>query len=306
MTTPTTTPRLDRNVAMILAMILAILVLSYWSVFVRLSEIWSRNPDYSHGYLVPLFSGYLLYRYREEWLPLISEPKPLWSVALGVGLILLALTLRMTGILGRLLSVEGISFPIMLAGLMCIAGGVRAVYINAAAITFFCFMLMIPNQVDLMLRGKLQEAATLGSVFTLQTIGVPTMNQGNVLTLPHAEVGVVEACSGIRILASLGAIAFAVCVLLEPSWIHRGLILASVLPIALFVNITRVVITALGHEYYPEQSERIHDAAGWLMILMSVLLLVLCQRYFAALFPVEDTDAPTPSRLDGRGRLAKA
>jgi exosortase len=220
-------------------------------------------------------------------------------------LIVAALSLRAAGILGRALPVEGASLPFLLAGVFCLVGGVRSVTVNAAALVFLLFMMPMPSHMNRVLRGELQKYATQGSVFVLQTIGVPATNQGNVIKLPNSEVGVVEACSGLRILASLGAMAFAICVLMEKRWLNRGLILLSVLPIALIVNIARIVITSLGHEYAPEWSEKIHDGAGWLMIVLAVILLVAVQRYFAALLPTESEPQPRSNRIQTKS-LANA
>jgi hypothetical protein len=35
---------------------------------------WRSDPDYSHGFFVPLFSGYVLWQQRERWMR--SEIKP--------------------------------------------------------------------------------------------------------------------------------------------------------------------------------------------------------------------------------------
>lgn len=272
-------------------LILVIVFASYLGVLVRLAQIWVDNEDYSHGWLVLPFSGFLIYHFRHRWVPLVMESTSRWTVWLGVGLVVFALVIRAIGILARALPVEGGALPILMAGILCIAGGVGAIRCNAAAIAFLFFMLPIPGHFNHVVRSELQRVATQGSVFALQTIGVPTINQGNVLKLPHSEVGVVEACSGLRVLTSTAAMAFAMCVLLETRWLHRCLILACVIPIALFVNVARVVLTALGHEWYPAYTDWIHDVAGWLMVGMAVVSLVVVHRYFAALFPDEPTAA---------------
>jgi exosortase len=296
--------KIDRASLAILAVILAVVLAMYWKVFLRLSGIWSSDPDYSHGYLVPLFSGFLLYRTRSQWLPLIATPKSKWSIAVAAGLIVIALAMRAGGILSQSLILEGASFAVILAGVLCFLGGWQMAVIALAALTFLLFMLPIPAGINEFLRGELQKYATLGSVFTLQTLGIPAINFGNIIRLPNAEVGVAEACSGLRILASLGAMAFAVCVLMEPRWLNRILIFAAVIPIALLVNIARVVATSIGHEYWPTYAERIHDIAGWVMIGLAVLLLVAVKRYFDALFPNMQNEHPNaplhaPTNLAG-------
>ena len=38
------------------------LLWSYWPTIGELTERWSHDPQYSHGFLVPLFSLYLIWR----------------------------------------------------------------------------------------------------------------------------------------------------------------------------------------------------------------------------------------------------
>src|ERR1700722_12128258 len=46
------------------ALILCLLVFLYATVLRGLAVQWARDPDYSYGFFVPVFSGYILWRLR--------------------------------------------------------------------------------------------------------------------------------------------------------------------------------------------------------------------------------------------------
>lgn len=293
-----TNQRFPTNAMLIgfLLLALALVCLSFYPVFLRLGRIWTISPDYSHGFLVIPFASYLIYVKRTEWLPLLRSYKPSgMHIAIGLGLICGAFALRAAGLVGRALPVEGLSILILVVGIIWLLMGPRGVWINWAGIAFLIFMLPIPSHANRVIRGNLQTVATGMSIITLQTIGVPAIERGNVISLPNAEVGVVEACSGIRILVSLAAIAFGLAVLTESHWLRRVLLLVSVVPVALIANVSRIVMTAIGHEYFPARSAEIHDAAGWVMIALAVFLLILVKKFLAALLMSDEPAAKLPA-----------
>src|SRR5262245_59321585 len=57
-----------------LAAAAACVVWAYWTTFAELAQRWGSDPQYSHGYLVPLFAGALLWL-RRDLLP----PAPAYS-----------------------------------------------------------------------------------------------------------------------------------------------------------------------------------------------------------------------------------
>src|SRR5258708_31895307 len=47
---------------------------AFWPTFDFLFGKWSDDPQYSHGFLVPLFAAYLLYKNREALMPALNGP----------------------------------------------------------------------------------------------------------------------------------------------------------------------------------------------------------------------------------------
>src|SRR5262245_30864620 len=78
-------PRLTPLVWLALGASLAAVTWAYWPNLLEMNGAWRTNPQYSHGYLVPLFAAFLLWVRRDRLRP--AEASPVWW---GVALLLFA------------------------------------------------------------------------------------------------------------------------------------------------------------------------------------------------------------------------
>ena len=69
------------KVLILAALILAVLIWSYASSIWGLASRWWNEPDYLYGFLVPVFSGYLLWR-RRSMLEAITFRGSWWGLVL--------------------------------------------------------------------------------------------------------------------------------------------------------------------------------------------------------------------------------
>jgi exosortase len=164
-----------------------------------------------------------------------------------------------------------------LAGVCLLAGGWPLLRWTWPAIAFLVFMVPLPGRFEDMLGEPLQRAATIASTYAVQTMGVPAFAEGNVIVLSEAKIGVVEACSGLRMLILFFAISTAVAFLARrPLW-ERLLIVAGSVPIALTANVVRISATAAVYEWGDRAfAEKVfHDLSGWLMMPFALLLATL-------------------------------
>jgi len=123
----------------------------------------------------------------------------------------------------------------------------------------------------------LQLIASNLATHTLRLVGVPVLQEGNILTLPELPLQVAEACSGIRSLISLGAIAIVYGYLIERRISIRVVLALAAIPIAVFANVARIVGTGLLVQYWNPQKALgfFHEFSGWMMFMIAVGLLVL-------------------------------
>lgn len=251
---------------------LAIVAWAYWNTLVDASERWATDPQYSHGFLVPLFAGYLLWRRRDR-LSTINEWEPRWW---GFGIVVLAVAMRCTGYLFYQSWLESGSLLVCLLGISAAVGGRKALAWSGPSILFLVFMLPLPYRFQTMLGGTLQRIATIASTYALQTLGVPAVSEGNLILLSDTKLGVAEACSGLSMLITFFALTTAVAMLTDRSLIEKFAIILSALPLAILANVVR--ITATGVLFEAEQGEMarvvFHDLAGWLMMPLALGLLL--------------------------------
>ena len=289
MTTPQATPR-PRALALLapLALPAACLAWAYGTTFADLAATWHGNPQYSHGFLVPVFAAFLLWARRDRLDAAALKPS-LW----GFALLTVGLALKLVGALGYYVSLDAISLLPCLAGLVWLLGGRAAWRWAWPGVVFLAFMIPLPYFAAVAMSGQLQWLATITSTFVMQTLGLPALSEGNVILLNDHEIGIVEACSGLRMLVVFFALSTAVVLVIRRHWIDRAVILASAVPIALVANITRV--TATGILYEAGQSEManhfFHDVAGWLMMPLALGLLWAELKVLGALF----LDVPKPA-----------
>jgi exosortase len=254
----------------------------YGPTLAEMAERWGRDARYSHGYLVPLFSLYLLWRGREQ---LGRDPlQPSWW-----GLPLLA-----AGLIVRLLAghfylpwLASLSLLPCLAGLFLMVGGRPALRWSGAAIAFLVFMMPLPYQAEVALARPLQQVATLASTYSLQTLGFAAFAEGNVIRMGTVRIGVVEACSGLSMLTAFFALATAAALVLRRPWPERALLVASAVPIALVANVIRVTATGALHRTAGREVADLvfHDLAGWLMMPLALGLLWAELRLLNLAFP---------------------
>lgn len=255
----------------------ALVVWLYASTFVHLVLQWGEDADFSHGYLVPAFSLFVLWRERDRLLSIPRRPS-LW----GIALIIFSLLLLVTGMLGAELFLERISFIFLMAGFVLLFCGTAHLKAMLFPLCFLVLMVPIPSILFTQVTFPLQIFASRLASTILPLLGVPVLREGNILHLPTMTLQVAEACSGIRSLVSLMtlAIIYGYC-MHGTSWVRLALALAAI-PTAILANSSRIVITGLLGQYWkPTTAEGFfHTFSGWLIFLASVIIVVSLHRLF--------------------------
>jgi exosortase len=255
----------------------------YYQVLGKLVIDWWKTPDFSHGFLVPVFSAYLIWEKRK----ILRNTKiaPCWS---GIAVVALGLIVLLLGVYGSELFLSRVSLIILLAGLVLCFGGWK--FLNELSFALLVLLLAIPipaiifNQITF----PLQILASKLASALLPLFGVPVLREGNVIELPLMKLEVAEACSGIRSLMSLFTLAVFYGYFLEKSvWRRIALVLASV-PIAIAANAVRILGTGLCVQYWdPDKALGFfHEFSGWVIFLVSLACLYSVHRVMC-LFPAK-------------------
>lgn len=260
----------DRGRILWPAILLILVVLMYSSVLKGLILQWWNDPDYSHGFFVPLFSGYILWHQRERWLTTRIKPSNFgFLVMLG------AVGLSIVGSLGAELFTSRFSLLVLLAGMILFLSGWDALRIVSFPLGFLVMMVPIPAIVYNQITFPLQLLASRLASSLLELIGVPVLRDGNILILSNYSMEVAEACSGIRSLMSLLALAVAYGYLGEQRRWVRYVLVVLMVPIAIVTNAIRITgAGVLAHRFGPAAAEGfLHEFSGWVIFLAALFLM---------------------------------
>ncbi len=270
----------------------------YAPILARLVAQWYNDADYSHGFLVPLLSAYLIWRKRDELAKVPSRPS-FW----GMFVVLASLGVLFLGSLGAELFLSRSSLVGVICGLIIYFRGWAMLRAVAFPIGFLMFAIPLPALIYNEIVFPLQFIASAFATRTLEILNIfPVMREGNVLVMPGLRLEVVEACSGIRSLMSLLALAAGYGYLAERSNIVRWFLFLAMVPLAIVSNGTRVMITALmAHYIGPEAAQGfMHEFSGWVIFVVATILFLALHSLTVAVrkklgwMPDEDPPKPGP------------
>jgi exosortase len=268
------------QVAGLVLLLGALLGAVYWKILRAMAIQWWDDPNYSHGFLVPLFSLYLVWQQREA---LRAAPRS--GSLLGIPVILAGIGALILGDLGAENFLMRSSLIVIIAGLILFHLGTHVFRVVLFPLAFLFFMVPLPGIIFYAVTFPLQRLAAEQAAWTLDSLGVPVLLDGNIIHLAQLSLGVTEACSGIRSLISLFAGAVAWAYLLVPVGWPMLVFVAATVPITIFANATRVVLTGLIGQYFGVQyaSGFFHEFAGWAIYLFAFAALLATHSLLRAL-----------------------
>jgi exosortase len=256
-------------------LLLGTLAWLYAPVLKHLVGQWAHDPNYSHGFFVPLFSLFVTWTEKDRLRKLTVQPSSSGLLVLALGLFVLT-----AGTLGAELFLSRFSFLLAIAGLVVLLYGWNHMRAVLFPWLFLLFMIPIPTIVFNQITFPLQLLASRAAAHILPWLGVPVLREGNIIQLPAMALEVAEACSGIRSLMSLATLAIIYGFLMETrTWVRVALAFASI-PIAVIANSLRIVGTGLLVQYWdPDKAQGFfHAFSGWLIFVVSLALLFLTHR----------------------------
>jgi exosortase len=277
------------------------LLWAFWTTLAEVAQRWSSDASYSHGYLVPFFALALLWLRREQMPAELLRPN--WVA--GALLLAAGIGLRLYGAYLHYIWYDQIAFVPCLAGICLLVGGWSVFRWAWPAIVFLAFMIPLPWRVAGAMAEPLQRFATVVSTYLLQSLGLPALAEGNVILLSEVEMGIIEACSGLRMLVVFFALSTAFAMIVKRPWFEKAIVIASAVPIALACNVIRITATGVLHEAvsaggilhnvatHDLPNTVFHAVAGWLMPPMGLGMLWLELRLLNLLWQ-ESTPASDP------------
>lgn len=273
------------------------LIVSYAESVRRLIDIWWVEPSYSHGFLVVPIAVLIQWLRRDQLAAVTIRPNLLgWVGLLGL------LTIRYYLFERNEQWVEQATIPFIAATLTLAFGGWGLLKWAAPGLLFSCLMLPLPPRINQYLASPLQTVATMASSIILVLTGLPVLTEGHIIFVGTEPLEVARACNGLSMLLSFVTLNTAIVVLSRdrPMW-ERIVLLLSTIPIALISNILRIVVTAWCYYLFGANAKVNywfgettvgklgHDAAGWGMMPIALLLVLLELKILSWLIVPDET-----------------
>ncbi len=233
---------------------------------------WYRDDNYSHGFIIPLISGYFVYERRRGLKSAGVKP---WNA--GILVVVFGLLQLGIGYLGAELFTMRLSLIVVTAGLVLYLSGKEVFSSLLLPLLYLIFMIPLPYIIYDSIAFPLKLFVAKYSVMFLKSIGIAVWREGNIIMLPDIMLEVADACSGIRSLISLLALSVAFAFFSRTSNAKKWLIVFSALPIAVVTNGLRVVVTGIVAQYWSGKAAEgfFHEFAGLLIFVLASALLLL-------------------------------
>ncbi|MBI1826735.1 MAG: exosortase/archaeosortase family protein [Planctomycetes bacterium] len=267
------------------AVVAGLIVAVYWGPIRRtLIDRWIVDGNWSHGWLIPIFSVYFLTSRRDALAK--CELKPASS---GAILLLASLAIYVGGILGFSSYLEfgylqALTLVGVIGGATLLLSGWEVMRSAWFPIAFLIFCIPLPPSYYVSLTRPLRELASSAAALVLPILvpGLHTQAQAVVIDylMPGGKTGqlnVEEACSGMRLMMAFVTLGVAMAYYTDRPWWHRAVMLASCIPIAVLCNAVRVTTTGYfvvtGHDALARGTP--HQVLGLSMLILAMAMYSL-------------------------------
>ena len=258
-------------------------LLLYAPLLAGLAADWTRFPNQSHGFAVPVIAAYLIWMRRGALAAELSGSSLAASPArsnAGFVVLAAALGLLVIGSLTGETFLARISLPIALLGVVLFVGGPRVLRHLWVGLAYLFFMVPLPYLPlkTLTYRSRLFDASA--TAMALRSLGVPVLQEGVMLHLANMTLEVADECSSVAGIAALIALGVAYAQMKpRPLWARGALALAAA-PLGLGANIARLILTSLAaYLLGPIALDNIiHRFGGTTVFLATMLLLLALDR----------------------------
>src|SRR5580704_1299804 len=262
------TPTVRTGLVALFAVLVAIV--AFDRALFELVRRWIAEEEYSHGFLIPVVSAWMLWMRRDALIASFGQPS--WT---GLAIIALALGMHIIGQYSSIYILSQIGFILVLIGIALTAGGYPLLKVTFVPIAFLIFAVPLPYFIQSNLTLQLQLISSELGVDVIRVFQIPVYLEGNVIDLGFYKLQVVEACSGLRYLYPLLSLSFLAAYLFQaPLW-QRALVFLSGIPITIGMNGFRIGMVGVTVNWWgPKMADEIlHFFEGWVIFLACSALL---------------------------------
>lgn len=256
------------------ALVAGLFVAGYYPAFSELVRKWSASEDYAHAFFTVPIILYMIWIKRD----LLIRGKG--NSVFGLPLVVCSILLYLLALQLQIPTIMFIAAVSTIVSVLVYFAGFLVLKDLAIPLVLLFLIIPIPNQLLSMVTATLQLKVSQASEIIVQMFSIPLFREGNVLHIPDKTFQVVEACSGIRSLISLTTLSLIFGYFTLEKRVSICLLLLFSIPVAIFINIVRVVSLVVVYRLYKIDlsAGTAHTIAGLVLFLLGLVMLVIFQR----------------------------
>jgi exosortase len=241
------------------------------------SRFTAVDTYYSHGFLIPFISAFLIWQ-KKERLKELQVDHSWW----GLVLIFTVLVVHLFCMVFFVLSPSAFTIPLFIIGICLFFYGKEITKLLLFPLLFLFFMCPPP----LMVIGKIAEPMKLNvsrvSANIVSSFGIPVFREGFYIDTIKGQLLVGNPCSGLRSLITFLALGALLAYLAKTTPIKKFFLFTLSVPIAFLANIIRVVFLVVVTNYRGISAtipgSIAHDTSGFLVFAFGCIALLGFER----------------------------
>jgi exosortase len=253
-------------------LLICLVLFLYFPDITSMVSDWASKKEYSHGFLIPLISAYIIWTQRAalRLSPMQPDVKGIFILIIGIALLIL-------GNVAFEPYTRRFSLIITMLGLIYFLGGIKIGRILLFPVGYLVFMIPIPYIIMKTIAVNLRLISAKITFFTLNLIGIPIVREGVNLELPNISLEVADLCTGILSIVAITALSVLYAYFTQRHLLSKIALVVFSIPIAIFSNMFRLMVT-VGLAYaFGEKvlGSVVHQFHGTFNFLITIALLVL-------------------------------
>jgi len=254
--------------------VLAGLLLLYVPTLVDLGTgLWSTE-GYAHGPIIMVLSFWLI---KQQWPQMLDASADMPGSAVGWPIAVLGLLMYTIGRSQDIVLFELGSIIPVLAAVLLIARGGKALKAQWFPFFFMLFMIPLPGTIVSALTLPMKMAVSFVTDQILFSAGYPIARTGVILQIGQYQLLVADACAGLQTLLTLEALGlFYLNVVRHTSAIRNIGLACLIIPISFTANVIRVITLTLITYYFGDEAGQgfLHGFAGMVLFVSALSLII--------------------------------
>lgn len=261
----------------------ACMLAGFVGMFARLCSVFNDPlEDMSHGWLVPVFSLYVLWTQRTALKEEVGNPSFWVFVAC-----LPCIGLSLIGARGLQVRFEQMGFIGLCMALPWAFFGLRVAKRCVFPALFLLFTVPMTSYLDAV-TIHLRLLASGTAFVILKGFGVDVVQTGTAIVSQGAHpfsIDVAEPCSGLRSIVALTALTAAYAWYTQPTWKRRAALFVCSVPLAVLGNVVRILsICMVAAWANPDFALGFyHDYSGYIVFIVAIACMVACGEVISRL-----------------------